>query len=246
MPWRCAAPESRSRPARSSSGCWRVGILSRRRRGAKLQVEASRCLADVGETRAALEAVRVALTEAPDSREAVFQAIGLERLALDHTAALLLCEAALGRWPDDEGLVRQKAVTLTQAGDMSGVEAVLSASRHQHADLWIGLDLDLRRFDRARQRLDAQIATGELTPALQRLEIPPAAGRGLPRGSPCPAAGILGSGYGLARRGGAGPEQAHCRRARRGGESLCRRAVRRAEAAHGRQAGAGPSAADAQ
>ncbi|MCC4244507.1 hypothetical protein [Stappia indica] len=138
---------------------------------AKLQVEASRCLADIGEIRAALEAVRAALEEAPDSREAVFQAIGLERLALDHTAALLLCEAALGRWPDDEGLVRQKAVTLTQAGDMSGVEAVLSASRHRHADLWIGLDLDLRRFDRARQRLDAQMATGELAPALLRLEI---------------------------------------------------------------------------
>lgn len=139
---------------------------------AKLQVEASRCLTDVGETRAALEAVRAALEEAPDSREAVFQAIGLERLALDHTAALLLCDEALGRWPDDEGLVRQKAVTLTQAGDMSGVEAVLSASRHEHADLWIGLDLDLRRFECARQRLDAQIAKGEeLTPALQRLAI---------------------------------------------------------------------------
>ncbi|WP_141687900.1 hypothetical protein [Stappia indica] len=139
---------------------------------AKLQVEASRCLTDVGETRAALEAVRAALEEAPDSREAVFQAIGLERLALDHTAALLLCDEALARWPDDEGLVRQKAVTLTQAGDMSGVEAVLSASRHRHADLWIGLDLDLRRFDRARQRLDAQIAKGEeITPALQRLAI---------------------------------------------------------------------------
>lgn len=138
---------------------------------AQLQVEASRCLTDVGKTRAALEAVRAALEEAPDSREAVFQAIGLERLALDHTAALLLCEAALGRWPDDEGLVRQKAVTLTQAGDMSGVEAALAASRHRHADLWIGLDLDLRRFERARQRLDAQMATGELTPALQRLEI---------------------------------------------------------------------------
>lgn len=139
---------------------------------ARLQVEASRCLTDVGEIRAALEAVRAALREAPDSREAVFQAIGLERLALDHTAALLLCEAALARWPDDEGLVRQKAVTLSQAGDMSGVEAVLSASRHRHADLWIGLDLDLRRFERARGRLDEQIAKGEaLTPALQRLEI---------------------------------------------------------------------------
>lgn len=139
---------------------------------ASLQVEASRCLADAGEIRAALDAVRAALKEAPDSREAVMQAIGLERFALDHTAALLLCEATLDRWPDDEGFVRQKAVTLTQAGDMSGVEAVLSASRHRHADLWIGLDLDLRRFDRARGRFDAQIAQGEaLTPALQRLEI---------------------------------------------------------------------------
>lgn len=139
---------------------------------ASLQVEASRCLADAGEIRAALDAVRAALKEAPDSREAVMQAIGLERFALDHTAALRLCEAALDRWPDDEGFVRQKAVTLTQAGDMSGAEALLSASRHRHADLWIGLDLDLRRFDRARGRFDEQLAKGEaLTPALQRLEI---------------------------------------------------------------------------
>lgn len=138
---------------------------------ARLHVEASRCLADTGATRAALEAARAALKEAPDNRDAVFQAIGLERLALDHTAALRLCDEALARWPDDEGLVRQKVLTLWPAGDMTDMEAVLSASRHQHADLRIGLDLDLRRFERARNRLDEQIARGELTPALQRLEI---------------------------------------------------------------------------
>ncbi|WP_186394279.1 tetratricopeptide repeat protein [Stappia sp. TSB10GB4] len=139
---------------------------------ASLQVEASRCLADAGEIRAALDAVRAALREAPDSREAVMQAIGLERFALDHTSALRLCDEALARWPDDEGFVRQKVTTLMQAGDMSGAEALLSASRHQHADLWIWLDLDLRRFDRARGRFDEQLAKGETaSPALQRLEI---------------------------------------------------------------------------
>src|SRR5690606_33484176 len=67
---------------------------------------------------------------------------------------------------------RQKVLTLWPAGDMTGMEAVLSASRHRHADLWIGLDLDLGRLERARGRLDEQSAKGEaLTPALQRLEI---------------------------------------------------------------------------
>lgn len=149
----------------------RPGALQPQAR-ARLRVEASRCLVETGEIRAALEAVRAALQEAPDSREAAVQAIQLERFALDHTSALRLCDEALARWPDDEGFVRQKAVTLAQAGDMSGVEAALAASSHRHADLWIGLDLDLRRFDHARGRLDERIAKGEaLSPALQRLEI---------------------------------------------------------------------------
>ncbi|QGZ35072.1 tetratricopeptide repeat protein [Stappia indica] len=139
---------------------------------ARLRVEASRCLTDRGEIRAALEAVRAALKEAPGSREAVVQAIQLERFALDHTAALRLCDEGLARWPDDDGIVRQKVTTLMQAGDMTGAQAALAASRHPHADLWIGLDLDLRHFDHARGRLDEQIAKGEgLSPALQRLEI---------------------------------------------------------------------------
>ena len=92
--------------------------------------------------------------EKPPHRGLMMQVLQAERQALNLTSALEITEEALPIWPQDTALQRIKLSVLQSAKRLTEAEAWLAQISGPNDDLWISLELELRRFARLRLRLE--------------------------------------------------------------------------------------------